>query len=215
MIGGRKLSKAEEKDLKSNSKMKRLSAIEIPQDHKYSVNMPLQNVLKFDNMLSSKCESQIKYKYGTNELTSVFVHLLYLKKFSSVPDEFTKIEDKEMILDITHPFPKTIEHFLEAGKDGSESFNQKCHHKASAEIKRNSYYGLNYQSKQYNNQFQMQDQLGTAKTIRVGKAQIVDTSYSDLRALALLINSINYFHESKIFFLCLTSTKQAAFNSYL
>lgn len=148
LIGGRKLSKAEEKELKSNSKMKRLSTIDVPQNHKYSVNMPIKNVLKIDDYGIKKAENQIKYKYETNELTSVFVHLLYLKKFMNVPEEFAKAEDKEMILDITHPFPKTIEHFLESTKDGNEKLNQK-YHKASADIKRNSYYGISYQSNNY------------------------------------------------------------------
>lgn len=106
------MSRNEDIQVKSNSKLKRLSNIVIPSYHKYSVGMPLKMPLRMEDDQNTEAGS-IKYRYETSELTSVFVHLLYLKKFSEPPAELKNPAEKEMILDITHPFPKSIEHLRE------------------------------------------------------------------------------------------------------
>lgn len=113
LIGNRKMSRNEDAQLKSNSKLKRLSNIVVPSYHKYSVGMPYKMPLRIEDEQNSQIAGEIKYKYQTSELTSVFVHLLYLKKFAEPPAELRNPSEKEMILDITHPFPKSIEHLRE------------------------------------------------------------------------------------------------------
>lgn len=139
IIGTRKLSKADEKSLsigKNNQSpilpvqmpntMKRFSNIYIPNEHKYSMNSVKNRPYLFENKLDKANKDDIKYAYNSHELTSVFVHLLYLKKFT-IPEEFKEEKSKEFWSEISHPIPKTLEHFRKNRKstDLSDSLPKK------------------------------------------------------------------------------------------